>query len=202
MKKALIRRFFKELDQELQKPAEVILTGAAAGSLLGVVRPSLDIDFEIRLKQSRKRKNLFEARDVIQQIARKVGVAVNYSEDIGHWSMINLLDYRKTALSYFKAGQLNVRIIAPEYWTIGKMARFLEVDIRDMVRMIKRKKLKPKKLISLWGRSLRSSPLSLELGSFNRNVIYFIKHYGKKIWGRRFDTEKEIALFKKSAQLR
>lgn len=37
MKKAVIHQFFKELDQELGRPAEVILTEAAAGSLLGKV---------------------------------------------------------------------------------------------------------------------------------------------------------------------
>ncbi len=198
MKKALIRRFFKELDQELRKPAEIILTGAAAGSLLGVVRPSLDIDFEIRLKQRKRQASQLEAREIIQRIAEKVGVAVNYSENIGHWSMIHLLDYRKTALPCFRVGQLNIQVMAPPYWTIGKMARFLEVDIRDMVRMIRKKKLKPKELISLWGKALRSSPLSLELGSFSRNVTYFMGHYGKQVWGRKFNAEKGIALFNRS----
>jgi len=198
MKKALIRRFFKELDQELRKPAEIILTGAAAGSLLGVVRPSLDIDFEIRLKQRKRQASQLETRKAIQRIAEKVGVAVNYSENIGHGSMIDLLDYRKTALPYLRAGQLHIRIMAPAHWTIGKMARFLEVDIRDMIRMIRRKKLRPEELIALWSKALRSSPLSLELGSFSRNVIYFMRHYGKQVWGRKFDAEKGIALFNRS----
>lgn len=199
MKKALIHRFFKELDQELGRPAEVILTGAAAGSLLGVVRPSMDIDFQIKVRWGRKRPELSEVREAIQRAAEKTGVAVNYSEDIGHWSMINFLNYSQTALSYGRIGQLRIQIMGPKHWTIGKMGRFLELDIRDILRVIQRRKLKSDRLISLWGRALRSSPLSLELGTFRRNVIYFIERYGKKAWGRTFARDRAIRLFKKSA---
>ena len=199
MRKALILRFFKELDRELKRPAEIILTGAAAGSLLGVVRPSLDIDFEIRTQRAKKMENFSNIRDAIQKAAEKAGIAVNYSEDIGHWSMIDLLDYRKSALSYRKIGRLHLKVMEPSHWTIGKMGRFLEVDIRDMIRMVRRKKLKPEELIDLWARALGSSPLSLNLGIFSRNVTYFIRHYGKRLWGKAFDADKMTALFEKTA---
>src|SRR5688500_10430523 len=44
-----IDRFFETLAAELEAPARVYLTGAAAGALMGRVRPSDDIDFGLRL---------------------------------------------------------------------------------------------------------------------------------------------------------
>ena len=202
MQRALIHRFFKELNQELKRPADVILTGAAAGSLLGVGRSSLDIDFQIKILPGKKRTNSFEVRNAIQRAAEKIGIAVNYSEDIGHWSMIDLMDYEKTSLPCPRVGQLHIRIMAPGHWTIGKMARFLEVDIQDVQRIIKRREIKSGDLIPLWGRAFRSSRLSLELGIFRRNVAYFIKRYGKRVWGKKFGTEKGIALFQSSCGIK
>ena len=95
-----------------------------------------------------------------------------------------------------------LRIMDPEHWTIGKLGRFLEVDIRDVLRMIKRRKLNARHLISLWGRALRSSPLSLNLGDFRRNVVHFIRCYGKRAWGRTFDVPKGVSLFERSAGLK
>ena len=48
MKGSKIDFFFSELDREFRKPAEVIVTGAACAALMGYVRPSADIDFEIQ----------------------------------------------------------------------------------------------------------------------------------------------------------
>lgn len=202
MKQNLIDRFFTELDRELGKKAEIILTGAAAGSLLGILRPSVDIDFEIRLKPRTKGRDRFKVQEAVRRASHKVGIAVNYSEDIGRWSMIDIGNYRETALPYQKMGQLEVKIIAPEHWTIGKMGRFYTVDIRDVLRMIRRRKLKAETLIPLWGKALHRSPLSLALGNFRRNITYFIECHGKEAWGKRFDPEQGTLLFQRAARIR
>lgn len=190
MTEKTIRLYFKELDRRLEASAEIILVGAAAGSLMGHIRPSLDLDFEIRLKKSASavvRRRLDRA---VREAASSIGIAVNYSEDISHWSMVDYLDYRKTAAPYRRIGKLNVKLIAPEYWTIGKMTRFLELDIRDMIKVIRKKKLKPERLARLWSRAMRTSQLSLELGQFKQHVVHFFKKYGKKLWGQSFNIEK------------
>jgi len=138
----------------------VIIAGAAAGALMGYVRPSLDIDFEIRLvRTSRKGKIKLEA--AIKKVSGLVGIVTNYSEHIGGWSMVNYLDYRKHTLVYRKIGRIDVRVMAPEYWTIGKMARFLELDIQDMVKIIRGKKLQPQILTSIWAKAVRKRHISL-----------------------------------------
>ena len=195
MNKRQIDLFFKILDRQLGLKGTVILTGASAGSLMGHIRPSFDIDFEIRLA-ARSSQVKTKLQTSIDKAAKIAGVAVNFSENIGGWSRINYLEYRKTAVPYKKIGNLDVRLIAPEYWTIGKMARFLELDIQDMIKIIKKKKLKPDSLVRIWAKAIRSSDLSLELGQFRDHVIYFIKHYGKKLWPKT-DLESLVAQFQK-----
>jgi len=192
MRKRQIDFFFRELDKTLGLKAEVILLGASAGSLMGHIRPSFDIDFEIRTE--RKVRNKREFQEKMIEVSRKAGVAVNFSEDVGHWSMVNYLDYRQTALPYRKFGKLNVKLIAPEYWTIGKMARYYALDAKDVAAIIRKQRLRPTPLVRLWKRALESSDLSLELGQFKKHIAHFLKSYGRRLWGKTFDSEKLINL--------
>ena len=202
MKKNLIDRLFTELDRELGRPAEIILTGAAAGLLLGNIRPSLDIDFEIRIKGSKRARENSGVSEAIQRASAKAGVAVNYSDEISRWSMIDYLDYRKTALPYKTIGRLRIKLMAPGHWTIGKMARFLEIDIQDMVKIVKKRRLKARPLVQLWGKALASSPLSLASGQFRDHVIAFLRRDARPLWGKRFDPEEAISLFKRAAKIK
>ncbi len=188
MNKKKIHEFFKRLDINLDRNATVIVVGASAASLMGHVRPSFDIDFEIRLSRNTpaQKKRLAE---IILKTARETGVAVNFSENIGGWSMVSYLNYRKTALPYRKTGKLNIKLIEPGYWTIGKMTRFLELDIQDMVKIIAKKKIKPERIIKVWAQAFRSSDLSLEIGQFKEHVLFFLKQYSKKLWGQKAKPE-------------
>jgi len=202
VKQSKIDFFFSELDREFRKPAEVIITGAACAALMGYVRPSADIDFEIRLKKSShsaQDKALLE--HAVAQSSKKTALATNYSEDISHWSMIDYLDYRKKAKPYKTFGRLRVKLMAPEHWTIGKMGRFLALDILDMTKVIKKKRLKPDALIKTWAKAFRLSLLSLAKGKFRDHVLYFLRNYGKAVWGRTFDSEEAINHFYKSAHI-
>lgn len=192
MQKRQIDFFFRELDKALNIKAQVILLGASAGSLMGHIRPSVDIDFEIR--PARKVKDKKDFQEKIMQVSRKAGVAVNFSEDVGHWSMVDYLDYRKTALPYKIFGKLNVKLIAPEYWTIGKMARYYALDAKDMAAIIRKQNLRPLPLVRLWKRAVDSSDLSLELGQFKKHAEHFLKTYGRKLWGKEFESAKIIKL--------
>jgi hypothetical protein len=198
VKRSFIERYFRELDRQWGRPAEIILTGAAAGALLGHVRPSLDIDFEIRTAKERDAS----VDEALRRVSEKTGITVNYSEDNSHWSMIDLLDYRNTAFPYKTIGKLRIKLMAPEYWTLGKMGRFIEPDIRDLIKIIRKRKLPAERLIRLWGRALRSSPLSLASGQFRDHVTVFLEHYGKSVWGKPFDSKQGVVLFKRIAWIR
>ena len=195
MRKNLIDLFFLELSKETNSPTEIILTGAAAGVLYGHVRMSLDLDFEIRPK-AKNEEYLLYLYDLVKKVSARMGVEVNYSEDIGHWSMIDFLEYRDKAVPYKKMGYLDIKLMAPKYWTIGKIARFLEMDTSDVVHVIKKKKIDPDELIRLWARAFKASQLSLMKKQFLDHVSFFIKTYGKRAWGKKFEPDKAVAQFR------
>src|SRR5687767_14043239 len=115
MKEDFVNQFFRELDKNLKAPGEIILTGAVAWAIFGHVRPTRDIDFEIRLKSKSTAGALPKS---IQITSSSLATAVQYSEDRSRWSDISYLDYRKTAEPYKRIGGLNVKTIVPEHWTI------------------------------------------------------------------------------------
>lgn len=198
----LIESFFKKLDEKLGKPAEIIITGAAAGALMGHIRPSTDIDFEIRLKlPNASEADRQDMANAIDQTSQEMKIAVNYSEDIAHWSMISYLDYRQTSNDHKTIGKLKIKVMAPEYWTVGKMGRFVELDIIDIKEIIKAKKLKPEYMIEVWAKALKESPMSVAKRDFKEHVIYFLAKHGRDVWGDRFDPAKSVESFKKLAGL-
>ncbi|MFT5207881.1 MAG: hypothetical protein ACI9CF_001641 [Candidatus Omnitrophota bacterium] len=185
MKESDLITFFTELDKLLQIRCDIILTGASAGMLMGHIRPSLDIDFEIRpLDRQDKQQLGNQLPHVISEVTKVIPVAADYSGDISHWGQINYLDYRDTALPYKVIGLLQVRIMAPEYWTIGKMTRYIAQDIEDIKIIIKSKHIQPEPLINLWAKALNSSELSLTCSSFKRHVSDFITTNATTLWNQ------------------
>lgn len=201
MNKRQIDRFFRVLDTELQHEAGVVLTGAAAGAILGSVRPSMDIDFEIGFSNPGE-VEWEQVEAAISNTGNRTGISANFAEDIDRWGMITMLDYRKNTTLYRKYGKLTVRVLDPAYWSIGKMTRFIDPDIQDMIQVFRIKKPPVQKLLKVWGRALEASPRSAELAVFRSHVESFLKFYGKKIWGVRFDPDKSIREFHKAAGIR
>jgi len=122
-----IDRFFRTLAKEVQTSTTVILTGAAAGSLLGHVRASADVDFAI-LTGSDDAARWQQVEAAIARVERLTKIQAQYAEDIDRWSSISLLDYRRHARRYRRFGTLDLRILDPPYWAIGKLSRYLPQD--------------------------------------------------------------------------
>ena len=92
-------------------------------------------------------------------------------------------------------------LLDPAYWSIGKMTRFIDPDIDDMIQAFRKMKTSPAHLAKVWGRALRESPQSTALTRFRRHVEGFLESYGKKIWGSSFDSAKTIRQFHKEAEI-
>lgn len=196
-----IDRFFKGLARDFNREADIILTGAAAGSLMGSSRPSMDIDFGVEIKK-KSRESWEDFSRAVEKNRSLTGVSADYSEDIDRWGSITLLDYKKHAKPYKKIGSLSLRVLEPAYWSIGKMTRYIEPDIEDMRAVFKKQKARAPALARLWGKALRASPLSETLSLFRKQVEHFLEKSGPKIWGKGFDPSKAIAEFHKSAGIR
>ena len=200
-----ITRYFKSLAKHYGKPCRVILTGASAGALLGRVRGTLDVDFEVELKKSSPRKTR-EAWEKFQaacsRASAETGIAAQYSEDIDRWSMISYLDHQKHTPLFRKFGPLKVRVLEPEYWAIGKLTRYLDQDVRDLVHVFKRRKVSGHGLAKLLGIALKQSPKSTACYLFRRQVEDFLKTYGREIWGKRYLFEETVRIFHQAAGIR
>ncbi len=193
-----IDRFFRLLAEEFGKPATVVITGAAAGSLWGHIRPSRDIDFGITLTSRHPAIwNLFQA--AVDRASRQTGIQGNYAEDIDRWSSISFLDWRRHTLAYRRFGKLRVRLLDPAYWSIGKLGRYFDLDVHDLVTVLKRKRLPLLRVLRLWAKALRASPRSSAVFQFRTQVEHFLRLYGRTIWGRRFDYEAALRLFHRHA---
>ncbi len=192
-----VDRFFKGLARDFKREAVVYLTGAAAGSLMGNLRPSLDIDFGIKTKGGAAAWRELEA--AVEKNKAVTGLDVNFAEDIDRWGQITLLDYQKHVRPYKRFGKLDVRVLAPGYWSIGKMTRYLEPDIRDMEMVFKAQGVPAPGLARLWGRAVKASPKSAVQFQFVDQVERFLEKRGPGIWGKKFEAAKAIRIFRKGA---
>jgi len=198
MNRTRIDAFFRVLAEQWREEAVVLLTGAAAAAIWGHVRPSVDIDFAVRVRK--RGKSAWEKlEDAIGRTVRLTGIQANYAEDIDRWGLITLLDYRRHTRPYRRFGPLEVRLLDPAYWSIGKMTRYLDPDVRDMVQVFKRQRVPAERLARLWGKALRRSPRSTAVSQFRRQVEHFFRSYGRAIWGREFDPERALQRFYKEA---
>ena len=198
MTRAQIDRFFRVLAEQWGGKGIVMLTGAAAAAIWGHVRPSVDIDFAVQVRR-RGRSAWAKLEDAIDRTVRLTGIQANYAEDIDRWGSITLLDYRRHTHPYRRFGPLEIRLLDPAYWSIGKMTRYLDPDVRDMVQVFKRQKVAADRLARLWGKALKRSPRSLALSQFRQQVEHFVRSHGRSIWGREFDAELALRRFYKEA---
>jgi hypothetical protein len=198
MNRRQIDTFFQVLSEQWDQELSVLLTGAAAGTIWGQVRPSVDIDFAVQVRK--KDKETWEKLEsAIERTVRLTGTQANYAEDIDRWGLITLLDYKRHTHPYRTFGRLRVRVLEPAYWSIGKMTRYLDPDVRDMIQVFKRQKVPADRLARLWGRALKKSPRSAALIQFRRQVEDFLRTYGSAIWGKRFDAGRTMRLFYREA---
>ncbi len=193
-----INRFFRTVAQEFGGTATLIITGAAAGSLWGHIRPSQDIDFGVRLDhRSPAGWERFQA--AVSRTVQRTGIQVNYAEDIDRWSSLSLLDYRRHTKPYRQIGTLRIRLLDPVYWSIGKLSRYFDLDVDDVATVLKRQHVPVDPAIRIWAKTLRVSPRSMSLVQFRSQVEHFLRTYGRSIWGSRFNADAAVRQFHQAA---
>lgn len=204
MNRQAIVRFFQLLARHFPAPCEIILTGAGAGALYGRVRPTVDLDFALRLKAGSpgaKERQWNAFGEAARRVSQRTGIALQYAEDIDRWSSITLLDYERHTRPFRKFGKMEVRLLEPAYWAIGKLARYLDPDLRDVIQVFRRQKTSWRRLCPVLGRALRRSPKSTAGFLFRRQVEDFLENYGRETWGRRYPAGEAIYLFHRAARI-
>jgi hypothetical protein len=187
--------YFTELGKRLPAHTVIVLTGGIAASILADARTTDDIDFAVIKPLS---KHWDAVSDVLHNMAKKHGIDIYFSEDMDRWSSVTLLDWKKHTKLHRKSGALDVRILDPLYFSIGKIARGTERDLADLEMVFKAQNVDWKPLVKLWAKALKKSPRSAVLPSAKRQMENFLKNSGPEIWGKLFKAEEAVALFREA----
>src|SRR5262245_11236179 len=167
-----------------------------------MARATLDIDFEIRLKRVPRGANAAKSWEAVQRAiedtARATGITAQYAEDIDKWSLIALPS--KHSRLYRRFGKVEVRILDPIVWAIGKLARYLSTDIQDLRIVLKNADIRPRETVKLWGTALGISPASSSQTTFRKQVEAFLSQHAREIWGRKTEPDELKLLFIDSAR--
>ena len=198
MKVGDIHDFFEDLNRRLDRPIQILLTGGAAAILQGTSRATFDIDFELRLKKPASKPAWDRVQKALDETSKATGIAAQYGEDIDQWSSI-ALPAKKSRL-YRRFGNVEVRILNPGLWAIGKLARYLSSDVHELRIVLKETRMSPKTMARLWGTALGISPASSSQGTFRRQVESFFEQYSREIWGAQPDSAALKQLFLETAQ--
>ena len=196
MNKRQIERYFETLAKIYPKKCRIVLTGAAAGALYGNVRSTMDIDFAATTK------NWEEFANAVAKTSARMAIEAQFAENIDRWSSISLMDYQKHTFIYKRFGSIELRLMEPAYWAIGKLTWYLDSDIHDMVKVFKKTHTSWNAVARVTGRALRQSPKSTTCFLFRRQNEDFFDRFGKKIWGKSFDPKKAVSLFCNTAGIK
>lgn len=205
MNKQAIERYFSLLSRKFHEPCLIILTGAGAGVVYGRVRATMDLDFAVKLKgpsSAAKSGRWEDFSKAVQVVTLQTGIDAQYAEDIDRWSSITLLDYENHTCPFKRFGKIEVRLLDPCHWAIGKFSRYLDSDIRDLIQVLQKTKTPWRRLTQVLGKSLRKSPKSTACFLFRRQVEDFLSAYGRSIWGKEFSKEAAIQRFHRDAKIK
>ena len=195
MKREDVGRFFSELSKRWTIPTEILLLGGAGALVMGGNRPTMDVDFEVHI---RSRAASWEAfARVVAGVSEKTGIGAQYAESIDRWSQIALGDYRRHTLPVSRFGSLKVRVLQPEHWSIGKIARYWDQDIQDMIAVFSRRRPDPAAVARVWAQAIARSPKSTQLALVRRQALHFFRTFGGQIWGPSFRSETVESQFRK-----
>src|SRR5206468_1209422 len=98
-------------------------------------RVTFDIDFELMLLRPRRGSEWEDVQKAFEAVSRATGITPQYSDDIDRWSSIALPS--KASRLFEKIGKVEIRILDPALWSIGKLTRFLPTDVSDLVAVLK-----------------------------------------------------------------
>jgi len=194
MKLKDVERYFKALSKKAETPLVIALTGGIAAGILADERSTDDIDFAI-LRFVKNDWPRMEAE--LNSLAAKHGILIQFSTDIDRWSMVSYLSWRRHSRSYRRYGKLEVRVLDPYYWSIGKIARATQRDVEDLKAVAKKQKMNWKKMAGLWARALKKSPPSSGLHNVKRQMENFFREAKAGVFGKGYDPEEALLFIRK-----
>ncbi len=198
--RADLSRFTAALARRLPCPVKLTLTGGSEALLLGGNRPTGDIDFELTVS-GRSERFWADIETAVAAAATEVAVVVQYSTDIDRWSPVAIPTRRRAGRLHRRLGRLSVHLLDPICWAVYKLARYLDSDVDDLRAVLRRQRVSSAALARLCGTCLRTSPRSTQLFLFRKQVEHFFREHGRAVWGRGFEDDRAIAVFRRAAKI-
>jgi hypothetical protein len=198
--RADLSRFVAALARRLPCPAKLVLTGGVEAFLLGGTRPTGDLDFELMVPK-RYERLWGDVEAAVAAASAATRAVVQYSTDIDRWSAVSIPERRRKTRPLRRVGRLSVHLLDPTCWAVYKLARYLDADVDDLRAVLARQRVSGDGLARLCGICLRTSSRSTQLFLFRRQVAHFFRAHGRAVWGRGFDAERAIALFRRAAKI-
>lgn len=96
--------------------------------------------------------------------------------------MKNISNDRDNAVPYKRFGKIEVKILDPIDMSIGKIERFTDIDIQDVMFIIKEFSMKSQDLLVAWAKALNTSVKSETNFLFRKQVELFIKSHSMSLW--------------------
>lgn len=128
-----VTKFFEALAKRHLKPATILLLGGGGLAVLGNMRPTLDIDYDIEAAPEEK----VELETVMQEVAAEEHLELEFVPIEEFIPLPEGAKSRRRLIGQF--GQLSVYLYDPYSIALSKVARGLETDIQDVVFMINEK---------------------------------------------------------------
>lgn len=194
-----IDRFFTLLSREFHAPLKIFLTGGAVAVLSGSRRVTHDLDFQIAMKKNGE-KYQEALRAAIEKATALTGIATQYDENIETWGSIAWPPRRPQARLYKRYGSVDVYLLDPLLWSIGKLSRYLTSDVEDLQTVLRRLRIPPRTAVRAWGEALGRSPMSSAQALFKRQALHFMRKHGPSIWCRKWQVQALEQLFLDSAR--
>jgi hypothetical protein len=185
-------QFLTELASRWNKPLRLILTGAWAVVPWTSVRATYDVDFEVNGLDAADAEDFGAATRAAGNV---VGLVAEYTTDLDRWGMITMLDYRDHTHAYKRVGQLDVQVLDPKHWSIGKINRFIDTDIHDLICVFTAIRIDPLELAQFWQQAICSSIVSTQQLSTKKHARDFFKQYGKEIWNDALSLQQVALIF-------
>lgn len=169
--------FFEEVGKQLKSPVRVVLTGGAVLGIYAQARFTQDLNFAVEAAEG------FEAAvEIFERVAVKHDLDLQYSEDIGNWSQLSLLDWRQNTIHLGTYWKLTVDVLSPLYFSLGKIARSMEQDLQDISDVFRAKNVRGEDVVALWIRALKESPKSSAIPAIKKYMKEFLSTGGRGIW--------------------
>jgi hypothetical protein len=190
-----IERFFGALARAWPHRTECILIGGAAAALDGGVRPTADVDFEVRFGGAIAVGDPDAFAGAVRAAERASGLAGQFSEDLSAWSPVAMPPYRTHTRRWKAFGPITVSLLDPPDYIVSKLRRGAAHDFTDLILVARAHRVGWRTLALRCGAAARASPRSTRLQTFVKRVEYLFREHGRALWGARFAPDPAIALF-------